>query len=253
MVERVAVLADVHCVLPALEAVLAEPDVRSADLIVLAGDVAAGPQPVETFDLLTSLGDRVLWISGNCERYALRHVRGEPTPLDQQMPLGVWAANQLRPDQLELLAGLPATATIEIDGLGTVLFCHATPRDDEEFVLVDSPVERWTAVLENVPRDVRTVVCGHTHMPYVRLVDRRTVVNPGSVGMPFGTTGAHWALLGGAAGAIQLRRTEFDTEAACASIKAGCAFPGIDEWLEEYIRGTHSDLEALAVFGARAT
>src|SRR5262245_42658106 len=57
--ERIAVLADVHCVLPALEAVLAEPDVRAADLIVLAGDVAIGPQPLETLELLDTLGDRV--------------------------------------------------------------------------------------------------------------------------------------------------------------------------------------------------
>ncbi len=56
-----AVLSDVHGVLPALEAVLAEPDVREADLIVLTGDIAAGPLPVETLDRLVGLGDRVVW------------------------------------------------------------------------------------------------------------------------------------------------------------------------------------------------
>jgi predicted phosphodiesterase len=68
MVDRVAVLSDVHGVLPALTAVLAEPDAQTAELIVLTGDIAAGPQPVRTLDLLLSLGSRVVWIGGNCER-----------------------------------------------------------------------------------------------------------------------------------------------------------------------------------------
>ena len=58
MVDRVAVLSDIHGVLPALEAVLAEPEVRAADLVVLTGDLAAGPLPVPTLDLLASLDGR---------------------------------------------------------------------------------------------------------------------------------------------------------------------------------------------------
>ena len=41
-----------------------------------------------------------------------------------------------------------------------------------------------------------TVVCGHTHMPFVRLAHGRLVINPDSIGTPYGWTGAHWALLG---------------------------------------------------------
>src|SRR3954447_16678774 len=69
MLNRVAVLSDIHGVLPALEAVLAEPDVSTADHIVLTGDITAGPQPAQVLDLLTSLGDRVIWISGNADRH----------------------------------------------------------------------------------------------------------------------------------------------------------------------------------------
>jgi predicted phosphodiesterase len=252
MIDRVAVLADVHCVLPALEAVLAEPDVRAADLIVLPGDLAIGPQPVETVDLVTSLGDRVVWVSGNCERVTVELARGERTGDGADLEFAAWCAAQQRPDQLDLLAGLPKTATLEIRGLGEVLFCHATPRDDEEFVLVDSSVNRWTEVLAGVGDPVRTVVCGHTHMPFVRLVDRRTVVNPGSVGMPYGTTGAHWALLGGDGPAIQLRRTVFDPEEACASIAASSGYPKLDEWLDFFVRNPASDVEALETFHPKA-
>ena len=118
-------------------------------------------------------------------------------------------------------------------------------------MLVDSPVvDRGPA---GVADTVGTVACGHTHMPYVRLVDRRTVVNPGSVGMPYGTSGAQWALLGGDDPVIQLRRTTFDTEAAAAAIVAGSGFPQIREWVDEFVRNTHSDLEALEVFRPMAT
>ena len=96
-----------------------------------------------------------------------------------------------------------------------MLFCHATPRDDAEVVVVDSRLERWSEVLAGLPDEVMTVVCGHTHMPFARLANRRQIVNPGSVGMPYGA-GAHWALLAG--GAVELRRTAYDVPAACVSV-----------------------------------
>ncbi|MGH3763514.1 metallophosphoesterase family protein [Actinophytocola sp.] len=76
MPDTVAVLSDIHGVLPALDAVLAEPDVRDADVVVLPGDIATGPQPVPTLDLLMSMGERVRWVSGNCERVLVEHARG---------------------------------------------------------------------------------------------------------------------------------------------------------------------------------
>lgn len=242
MIDRVAVLSDVHGVLPALTAVLAEPDVQNAERIVLTGDIAAGPQPVQTLDLLLSLGDRVTWVRGNCERELVDAARGADVPV----PISAWAGAQLRADHVELLDRLPTSVTLDVRGLGEVLFCHATPRDDEEFVLVDSPLNRWAEVLDGAPD---TVVCGHTHMPYLRLVDRRTIVNPGSVGMPYGTTGAHWALLGGSDGpAIQLRRTLFDRASAADAIEADCDFQDIAEWTRFYVREPISDTEALATF-----
>ncbi|WP_308290929.1 metallophosphoesterase family protein [Micromonospora sp. RL09-050-HVF-A] len=185
MLERVAVLSDVHGALPALEAVLAEPEVAAADLIVVTGDVAAGPQPVEVLDLLTGLGARVRWVRGNADRELVQARAGRPSEHD----VSNWAAEQLRADQVVLLAALPLTLTLPVAGLGPVLFCHATPRDDEEVVLVDSRPARWAEVFAGLPPEVRTVVCGHTHMPFTRLVDRRLVINPGSVGMPYGGPG----------------------------------------------------------------
>jgi predicted phosphodiesterase len=238
-------LSDVHGVLPALRAVLAEPDVADADAVVLLGDLASGPLPVQTLDLLTGLGDRAIWIAGNGERELLELAQGaDIEPPDE---ISVWAAQQLRPDQLDLIAALPRTATITVDGLGDVLCCHATPRDDAEVALVDSPIPRWQEVLAGVAETVRTVACGHTHMPFVRLVDRRTIVNPGSVGMPYGSTGAHWALLGDGP-SISLRRTEYDTAAAAEEIIAESSCPDVAAWVDFFVRAPASDLEALAAF-----
>jgi predicted phosphodiesterase len=248
MADRVAVLSDIHAVMPALEAVLAEPDVRSADQIVLTGDLAAGPQPVETLDLLGSLGERAVWVRGNADRELVQLARGEAGEIPDRV--APWAAKQLRPDQLERLAGLPLTVEREIGGLGRTLFCHATPRDDEEVVLVDSSLARWSEVFSTLEDGVSAVVCGHSHMPFLRLAHRRTVINPGSVGMPYGGAGAHWVLLGGS-DRVSFRRTEFDLDAACARIAAESTYPDAAEFADTFVRSRFSDAEAITAFGPR--
>ena len=245
MVEQVAVLSDIHGVLPALEAVLAEPEVVAAQRIVVTGDMLAGPQPVEVFDRLAALGERAVWVRGNSEREMLAMRSGEPGPDIAEMR---WAAAQLRGDQLERLAVLPTSVRLPVDGLGEVVFCHATPRDDEEVVLVDSRPERWAEVLSGLDGEVRTVVCGHTHMPFVRFTHGVTVVNAGSVGMPYGRPGASWALLGPG---ISLRHTAFDYDAAVRRITVESRYPNAGAWAQEYVRSRNTDLDALAAFGPR--
>jgi len=241
----VAVLSDIHGVLPALDAVLAEPDVQGCDRIVLTGDIAAGPQPAQVLDRLTSLGERVVWVRGNCERELVDLARdpGRTVPF----AISRYAADQLSPEHVALLDSLPHPVTLDVDGFGPVLFCHGTPRDDNEIVLVDTRLERWAEAFADVPEDVGTVVCGHTHMPFVRLVDRRLVVNAGSVGMSYGSLGADWVLLDD--GAVTVRSTRYDVEAARAAIRAMCDYPDIDEWTDEYLNARNSDADALAVFG----
>jgi predicted phosphodiesterase len=244
-VPSVAVLSDIHGVLPVLDAVLAEPDVRAAALVVATGDHAAGPMPVEVLDRLDSLGERCVLVRGNADRELVAVARGAVS----EYPESTWAGAQLRPDQVELLAGLPHPVVIEVDGFGPVLFCHGSPRHDDEVVLVDSRLEWWDEVFAGLPEEVRTVVCGHTHMPFVRLVDRRLVVNPGSIGMPYGRAGGSWALLAG--GQVSLRHTPVDLDAACAQIEAYSGYPGRVEWADEYVRSRNSDAEAVRAFGPR--
>lgn len=242
-----AVLSDVHGVLPVLDAVLAEPDVAAADLVVVTGDHASGPQPTAVLDRLTALGDRVLLVRGNADRELVAAARGLlGDPPDDVTP---WAAAQLEPRHVELLDRLPHPTTVDIVGFGPVLFCHGTPRDDEEVVLVDTRMHRWQQALSTVPDDVRTIVCGHTHMPFTRLVDRRLVINPGSIGMPYGRPGGSWAHL--VDGQVSLRHTPVDVDAAINAVVEGSTYPDRHEWASYYLRATASDTEAITAFGPR--
>jgi predicted phosphodiesterase len=120
VVSAVAVLSDVHGVLPVLDAVLAEPDLAAADLIVVTGDHASGPQPVEVLDRLVGLGDRGILVRGNADRELVDIARGGTS----DHPESMWAAGQLRADQLRLLDELPHPVVLDVDGFGPVVFCH---------------------------------------------------------------------------------------------------------------------------------
>src|ERR1700740_1955513 len=104
MVETVAVLADVRSVLPVLDAVLAQPAVQAAERIVVCGDHAAGPQPTQVLDRLTALGNVVL-VRGNADRDLVALARGEYPRDEEAYPVDAWAAAQLEPGQVDLLAG----------------------------------------------------------------------------------------------------------------------------------------------------
>ncbi|GFH38970.1 metallophosphoesterase family protein [Streptomyces pacificus] len=248
MVASVAVLSDIHGVLPALEAVLDEPDVMAADLIVVTGDHAAGPQPVEVLDRLRALGDKAVLVRGNADRELAEMARGQ-FPADQAWEIDLWAAAQLREEDVKFLAELPHPVTMEVDGFGKVVFCHGTPRDDDEVVLVDTRLDRWAEVFADLRDDVRTIVCGHTHMPFMRLVDKRLVVNSGSIGMPYGRAGSSWALLRG--GQVQLRHTLFDVDGAVDRVTKESGYRDCRAWAEHYVRAVTTDAEAVRTFAPR--
>jgi putative phosphoesterase len=184
---RVAALYDVHGNLPALDAVLAEVD---ADVILVGGDAVAGPWPAETLARLRGLDGDVRFIRGNADREIAEQVAGLAPP-----HLMEFVRSRLSAEEIAFLGSLPLTEAIDVDGLGNVLFCHATPRNDEEIFTRISPDARWREALDGVESDV--VVCGHTHIQFDREVDGTRLVNAGSVGMPYEREpGAYWALLG---------------------------------------------------------
>ena len=240
---RVAALYDIHANLPALEAVLQDVRQVGVDLIVVGGDVVPGPLPRETLACLLDLDRPVQFIHGNGERAVLAEMAGTdsglvPAPF---RPLVRWVADQLPPDYGQRLAAWPPTLTVEIAGLGAVLFCHATPRNDTEIFTRLTPEERLVPVFAGV--SAALVVCGHTHMQFDRLVGAVRVVNAGSVGSPYGAPGADWLLLGPT---VQLRHTPYDLPEAAARIRA-TPYPQAHEFAQDLLQ-PRSEEAALAMF-----
>jgi predicted phosphodiesterase len=231
---RIAALYDVHGHLPALEAVLADVDDASVDAIVIGGDVVAGPWPAETLARLDAVDLPTYWVRGNGDRELGDGDEGRaPTELLE------WVRTRLSAADVRRLAALPLTLTLDVDGLGPILFCHATPRNDTEIRTAISPDERWREVLAGV--EERVVVCGHTHVQFDRVVDGIRVVNAGSIGMPYeDEPGAHWAVLGPD---VELRRSTFD-EAAARTAIAVAGYPS--EWPEASATDATEYFESLA-------
>ena len=235
-----AAISDIHGNLPALEAVLAEIADEHFDLVVCCGDVASGPMPAETIERLMEL-DKVEFVRGNADRGLVDEFDGKPkAPMSG--PFADWCARQITRRHRDFLDSFQTSITLDgVDGLGRVMFCHATPRNDTDVVSVESPDERMRTVLQGVEADV--VVCGHTHMQFDRRAGRIRVVNAGSVGMPNGEPGAYWAGLGPA---LQLRRTDYDRSGAAERIRAK-DWELADRFAAENVLTVPSVEEALAV------
>jgi predicted phosphodiesterase len=207
MIARVNVLAlyDIHGNIDALEAVLADPRAANPDVVLVGGDVVPGPFAQATLDRLAQLDAR--WIRGNGER-EVAHAIGapEPKPDDPAAVTAKLTLDEIGAQAAKPLGDLPLT--LELDG---VLYCHATPRKDDEMVTRISSSERWAEVLSGTTAKV--VVAGHTHQQDDRRVGDARFLNAGSVGMPYeGDGAARWLWV--ADGVPELRRTQYDSLAA---------------------------------------
>jgi putative phosphoesterase len=239
---RVAALYDIHGNLPALEAVLDDPRCARADLIVCGGDLVAGPLPVECLERLEADGERVRFLAGNGDRETVA-----PPAEGALAEIGRWAAARLGPARLERVERWPLTVGLEVDGLGSVLFCHATPTSDTEILTSITPDDDVVAALAGVDADV--VVCGHTHVQYDRRVGTTRLVNAGSIGMPYeGSPDARWALLGD--GEVALVSTTYRADAALEDL-ARTGFPYYDDWYRDVFLGEVTAEQATAIFEGR--
>jgi predicted phosphodiesterase len=218
---RIAALADVHGNLPALDAVLAEVEAEDVDLVVVCGDVVPGPMPAECIDRLRALDAR--YVMGNGDRETREAFDGELREDDPYAEVKRWTASRLDRGQRDFLASFAPTVSA-----GGVLFSHASPRSDSETITILSGEERVAPMLAGVEED--TVVIGHTHRQFDRRIGAKRLINAGAIGLPYeGDRAAWWLLLGPEP---QLRRTEYDVEAAVAELRA-TGFPDFDEMYKE--------------------
>lgn len=225
---RVAVLADIHGNVWALDAVLADVQAIGADHVLNLGDCFWGPlAPGRTFERLRELG----WptVRGNQDRIVLEGAEGtthEHTLSELGDDGAAWVDEHTH-----------ATAR-----LGAILACHGTPlRDDVTLIERIEPThvrpsteEELERPLAGIEADTEVVVCGHSHRPGALSVGGRLIVNPGSVGLPAysdaephphvmeaGTPHARWALLErtGHGWRVELHATPYDTAAAVAAAR----------------------------------
>jgi predicted phosphodiesterase len=241
---RIAALYDIHGNLPALEAVLDDIRRERVDRIIVGGDVLPGPMPRETLDLLLGLEIPAQFIVGNGEVAVLEVIAGrEPSAVPEPYrPIIHWTAEQLSPKHAQTLATWPKTLSLATPGLGTVLFCHATPRDENETFTRVTPEEQLHPIFSKSGANM--VVCGHTHMQFDRIVGTTRVVNAGSVGMPFGEPGAYCLLLGPNA---QLRRTAYDVEQAAERIRR-TSYPQAEEFAAHSVLQPPTEQQMLDLF-----
>ena len=242
---RVAAIYDIHGNLPALNAVLEEISEVSPDLLLVGGDIVSGPMPKATLDRLLELESKVCCIQGNADREVVTAFDG--LPLDVNVPEDVreatiWVAKQLEYRHRNFLAQLPRHAVLPIDNLGDVLFCHGSPRSDEEIITVATPEARLREMLIGVEQNI--VVCGHTHMQFDRHLGNKEIVNAGSVGMPYGEPGAYWLLLGPQ---IVLRKTNYKLEQAAEDIR-NSGYPQAQDFADNNVLKPPTATEAIEVF-----
>jgi predicted phosphodiesterase len=203
---KVAALYDVHGMTWALEAVLREAEGEGVDLVLFGGDILYGPYPREAVELARSVAG-ARFVRGNCER--------EPDE---------WDRARLDAEQLAWLQALPVA--LSVDG---VLYCHATPTDEQPRTTALTPDDVLDARFGGV--EERLVVIGHTHHQFDRRAAKARVVNAGSVGMPYeGEVAAFWTVIDD--GEPSFRRTPFDVERAAAEVRTS-GWPLADEFVAE--------------------
>jgi putative phosphoesterase len=188
---RIAILADIHGNLPALEAVLEDLKQAQVDEVLVGGDlVGRGPEGSGVIGRIRALG----WpaISGNHEEYLLSFRQGkvpEPWLEEEEWAASRWMAAELSSEDVKYIANLPFS--LARPGLRLV---HGSPTSNRQgigpWTGADKLAEHWDSVAEDV------LVCAHTHRPLRRRVRGGLVVNVGSVGLPFnGDQRAQYAIL----------------------------------------------------------
>lgn len=228
MSPRVAVLSDVHGNATALEAVRKAIKKEKPDAVIVAGDhVLNGPQPAEAVDGIRALeADGALIVQGNTDvavadfDYAAAFPWMTDGVPDAFRAAAEWAHDELGDERLGWLRRLPCERRLRLDET-MFLACHASPGSQTQGF--DQALDP-SVILERVSgTDARVICCGHTHLPEVRDLGWKMIVNDGSAGYVFdGDPTASWALIevDGENVTAQVCRTEFDTMVVSNAISA---------------------------------
>ena len=228
MTALVAVLSDVHGNLAALEAVRKALKKEKPDAVIVAGDhVMNGPDPVGVVDTLREMeASGATIVQGNTDVAVADFDYSAAFPWftdgvpDVHVAAAEWAHDALGEDRVGWLRRLASERRLMLDDT-MVLACHASPGSQTQGF--DAQLDP-SVMLERISRtDARIICCGHTHVPEVRDLGWKIIVNDGSAGYVFdGDPSASWALveIDGDEIRTEIRRTEFDTMAVANAISA---------------------------------
>jgi len=199
--------------------------------------------PREVLESLLALDVPVRFIYRNCEVAVLEQMAGrDPAGVPESYrPIMRWTAAEMAYCR-QTFAAWPKTLTLAVPGVGDVLFCHGTHRDENEIFTRRTSEDRLLPVFGALGAQV--VICGHTHMQFDRMIGKTRVINAGSVGMPFGEPGAYWLLLGSE---LQHRRTPYDLAKAADRIRA-TNYPGAEEFAARYVLAPPSEESMLDLY-----
>jgi putative phosphoesterase len=219
---RIALLGDVHANLPALEAVLSHAQQNNAEQIWNTGDfVGYGAFPNEVIEMLRHAG--TISISGNYDlkvvHFPKKKLKWRKSKMTEKYTAFKWAFKNLKPKNRRYLAKLPTQIRLEIEGR-RFLITHGSPASEEEHLTLDTPWARLKELSELSQADV--IVCGHSHQPFARLVDRTWFINTGSVGRPGdGDPRACYGILDISPSHFWVRhyRIEYDIPRAAAAVR----------------------------------
>ncbi len=236
---RTAVISDIHGNLVALGAVLEVLGRERVDQIVCLGDIAAtGPQPTQTTEMLMTIGCPV--VLGNTDEWLLNPRAGADADASGRRvdEIDLWCAEQLGSAHLDFLRTLPIVTEVSLGGGATMLCFHGSPRDNTEVILATTPDEQLGRMLGGA--DATVMAGGHTHVQMLRRLGATTIINPGTVGRPFGRhrprhrqSHAEYAVITSGDGGlgIDLRRTPVDLRRV-VEVTLASGMPHADWWLE---------------------
>ncbi len=203
---KILALYDIHGNPDALAAVLADPRATEPDVVLIGGDAVPGPEASATLDRLEAIGRPTRWVRGNGEREVADAIGVDSTADDPSLHTAAITASDLGPERARALGALPLS--VELDG---ILFCHASPRRDDEMLTRLSTAQRWNEALRGV--GAKLIVAGHTHQQDDRIVAGTRFINAGSVGLPYdGDGAARWLWIED--GVPELRTTAYDAASA---------------------------------------
>lgn len=194
---RLAVLADIHGNLPALEAVQRDVGRNRVDRVIVAGDaIHWGPSSAAVIDII----QREDWavIRGNNEFYLLDY--GTPrAPISWSSPdfqSLTWLLATVDDEHRAIIATWPDTLSLRYADAPAIRVVHGSPRSNGEAMFAAAPDDALATMLAGI--DEPFVIAGHTHLPMDRTVAGWRIFNPGSVGLPLdGISAGQYLLLEG--------------------------------------------------------